>query len=162
MIEKLPNNLIEFVNFGEGIMVEFKEARKKLPSNLFETVCSMLNRNGGHIFLGIKDNSEVIGIYKDYVKNIKKEFVDLCNNPEKIFPTVHLDIKEYLYKENIFYIFMFMKVLMCIKRQIRFMTEMKMVILISPTILLKFQICILEKGTLILKIRYIPLQQLTT
>lgn len=106
MIEKLPNNLIEFVNFGEGIMVEFKEARKKLPSNLFETVCSMLNRNGGHIFLGIKDNSEVIGIYKDYVKNIKKEFVDLCNNPEKIFPTVHLDIKEYLYKEkHILYIY---------------------------------------------------------
>ena len=106
MIEKLPNNLIEFVNFGEGIMVEFKEARKKLPSNLFETVCSMLNRNGGHIFLGIKDNSEVIGIYKDYVKNIKKEFVNLCNNPEKIFPTVHLDIKEYLYKEkHILYIY---------------------------------------------------------
>lgn len=106
MIEKLPNNLIEFVNFGEGIMVEFKEARKKLPSNLFETVCSMLNRNGGHIFLGIKDNSEVIGIYKDYVKNIKKEFVDLCNNPEKIFPTVHLDIKEYMYKEkHILYIY---------------------------------------------------------
>ena len=26
----------------------------------------------------------------------KKKFVDLCNNPEKIFPTVHLDIKEFI------------------------------------------------------------------
>lgn len=56
---------------------------KKLSDNLFETICSMLNRNGGHIFLGVKDNSEVIGVYKDYIKKMKNEFVDLCNNTEK-------------------------------------------------------------------------------
>lgn len=106
MIETLPSNLVEFIKNGENINVEYKESKKCLPSNLFETICSMLNRNGGHIFLGIKDNCEVIGVYKDYIKNIKKEFVDLCNNPEKIFPTVHLDIKEYLYKnKHILYIY---------------------------------------------------------
>ena len=37
---------------------------------------------------------------------MKKEFVDLCNNPVKIFPTIHLDIKEYLYEEkHILYIY---------------------------------------------------------
>ena len=106
MIEKLPNNLIEFIKAGESTTIEYKEAKKSLPSSLFESVCSMLNRNGGHIFLGVKDDSEVIGVYKDYTKTIKKEFVDLCNNPEKIFPTVHLDIKEYLYEEkHILYIY---------------------------------------------------------
>ena len=106
MIENLPNNLIEFIKNGEGTTIEYKEAKKSLPSNLFESVCSMLNRNGGHIFLGVKDDSKVIGVYKDYTKNMKKEFVDLCNNPEKIFPTVHLDIKEYLYEEkHILYIY---------------------------------------------------------
>lgn len=94
MIEKLPNNLIEFIKAGESTTIEYKEAKKSLPSSLFESVCSMLNRNGGNIFLGVNDDSEVIGVYKDYTRTMKKEFVDLCNNPEKIFPTVHLDIKE--------------------------------------------------------------------
>lgn len=106
MVENLPKNLIQFINAGESAIVEYKEAKKNLPSSLFETICSMLNRNGGHIFLGVKDNSEVVGVYKNYTKIIKKEFADLCNNPEKIFPTVHLDMKEYLYeKKHILYIY---------------------------------------------------------
>lgn len=106
MKEKIPNNLINIIKEGEGINTEFKEAKKNLPSSLFESVCSMLNRNGGHIFLGIKDSGEVVGVYKDYIKQMKKEFVDLCNNPEKIYPTVHLEIKNYTYEsKEILYIY---------------------------------------------------------
>lgn len=43
----LPNHLLKIIEKGESIMVEFKEAKKSLPTNLFESVCSMLNRNGG-------------------------------------------------------------------------------------------------------------------
>ena len=106
MIEELSSHLLQFVQSGESTSIEFKEAKKNLPSNLFETICSMLNRNGGHIFLGVKDNGEIIGVYKDYIREMKKEFVDMCNNPEKIFPTVHLEIKEYTYNsKHILYIY---------------------------------------------------------
>ena len=72
MIEKLPTNLVELIKCGEGTTIEYKEAKKSIPCNLFETICSMLNRNGGHIFLGVKDDLEITGIYKDYIKKIKK------------------------------------------------------------------------------------------
>lgn len=98
--EELPINLQKIIRKGESITVEFKEAKKKLPSSLFESICSMLNRSGGHIFLGVKDNGEIIGVYKDYLKEMEKDFVIQCNNPEKLFPTAHLDIKEYIYKEK--------------------------------------------------------------
>ena len=75
MYEKLSSHLLQFIQSGESTTIEFKEAKKNLPSNLFETVCSMLNRNGGHIFLGIKDNGEIIGVYKDYIKDIKKNLL---------------------------------------------------------------------------------------
>ena len=94
--EELPINLQKIIRKGENITVEFKEAKKKLPSSLFESICSMLNRSGGHIFLGVKDNGEIIGVYKDYLKEMEKDFVVQCNNPEKLFPTAHLDIKEYI------------------------------------------------------------------
>lgn len=108
MNNELNNNLLQFINDGEGTTVEFKEAKKSLPNNLFESICAMLNRNGGHIFLGVKDDGTIIGVYKDYIKTMKKEFVDLCNNPEKLFPTVHLEIKEYIYEEkHILYIYVY-------------------------------------------------------
>ena len=108
MEDVLPDNLLKFIQQGESITVEFKEAKKKLPSSLFESVCSMLNRNGGHIFLGVKDNGEIVGVYKDYVKEMQKDFVVQCNNPEKLFPTAHLDIKEYIYNEkHILYIYVY-------------------------------------------------------
>lgn len=53
MTDKIPNELLEIIRSGEGVTTEFKEANKNLPQTLFETVCAFLNRNGGHIFLGI-------------------------------------------------------------------------------------------------------------
>lgn len=106
MIEQLPSNLENILINGESTTVEFKEAKKALPSSLFESICGMLNRNGGHIFLGIKDDSSVIGVYKDYIGEMKKNFVNLCNNFEKISPTVHLEMKEYIkYEKHILYVF---------------------------------------------------------
>ncbi len=108
MINQIPENLLNLIKNGECSTVEFKTAKKKLPENLFETVCSMLNRNGGHIFLGVQDDGIVRGIYRDYVKNMKSDFVNLCNNSEKISPTVHLEIKEYLYEEKeLLYIYVY-------------------------------------------------------
>lgn len=93
---------------GNLQLLSLKQQKKNLPDSLFETVCSMLNRIGGHIFLGVQDDGEIIGVYKDYVKNMKKDFANLCNNSEKISPTVHLEIKEYMYGEKeILYIYVY-------------------------------------------------------
>jgi len=101
MIEKMPKYLLELISRGEDSTIEFKESKENLPSTLFETICAMLNRNGGHIFLGIKDNGKIVGTYRDYINNQKRNFANLCNNPEKIFPTVHLEMKEYEIDEKI-------------------------------------------------------------
>ena len=83
------------INQGEKINTEFKEAKAKLPKNLFETVCAFLNRFGGNIILGVNDNREIVGIDKEYVMKMKKDFANLCNNTSKISPTVYLKIADY-------------------------------------------------------------------
>ena len=40
----------------------------------------MLNRNGGHIFLGVKDNTEIVGVDRDSVDKMKKDFANLCSS----------------------------------------------------------------------------------
>ncbi len=37
----------------ESINLEFKEAKRDVPKDLYETVCAFLNREGGIILLGV-------------------------------------------------------------------------------------------------------------
>ncbi len=46
---------------GEGINLEFKAAKSELPKNIYETVCAFLNRDGGHILLGVEDDGTIQG-----------------------------------------------------------------------------------------------------
>ena len=52
----------ELIKKGEKIDVEFKESKVALNKDVFDTVCSFSNRNGGHIFLGVNDQKEIVGV----------------------------------------------------------------------------------------------------
>ena len=100
-MEKLSKNLLEIIQKREKETTELKEATYQLPNSLFETVCAMLNRSGGHIFLGVKDDGTIIGVNKDYVTQMKKDFANLCNNSNKLNPTVYINIYDYDYEGKI-------------------------------------------------------------
>ncbi len=80
----------KLIQNGEKIDVEFKESKDALAKNVFETVCSFNNRNGGHILLGVNDKNEIVGVSPDKVDKIIKEFTTTINNPQKINPTLYL------------------------------------------------------------------------
>lgn len=63
-------NIRKILNQGEGLTVEFKRAKNELPSSLFETVCSFLNRYGGDILIGINDRGEVEGVDPKQTKQL--------------------------------------------------------------------------------------------
>ena len=52
----------ELIKKGEKIDVEFKESKVALNKDVFDTDCSFSNRNGGHIFLGVNDQKEIVGV----------------------------------------------------------------------------------------------------
>ncbi len=79
---------------GEGITIEFKQSRSCLNRDVFESVCAFLNRNGGHIFLGVNDTGAIVGVDAEAVDKIKTEFITLMNNPQKISPTFYLSVEE--------------------------------------------------------------------
>ena len=74
----------ELLQQGEGLNVEFKKANNALPGNLFETVCSFLNTDGGYIFLGVDDNGNVTGVNKNNIEQMKANLANLSNNPQKL------------------------------------------------------------------------------
>jgi len=70
----------------ENIRLEFKESLNSLPLNLFESVCSMLNRDGGDILLGVTNKGQPLGVDPDCVNELISQVVNLSNNQQKLDP----------------------------------------------------------------------------
>lgn len=95
MPQSIPQELLDLISDGENITVEFKKSRTEVTKDVYESVCAFSNRDGGHIFLGVKDNGEILGIEEDKVDKVKKEFVTSVNNENKIYPPLYLTPIEY-------------------------------------------------------------------
>ena len=80
----------KLIQDGEKIDVEFKESKDTITKDVFDTVCSFNNRNGGHILLGVNDKREIVGVSKDKVDKVIKEFTTAINNPQKMYPPLYL------------------------------------------------------------------------
>ena len=76
---------------GEGLNTEFKTASEVLPRNVFETICAFLNRKGGYIFLGVKDNGKVEGIGEEFIPNMLKTLANDMNNTQILMPTAFVE-----------------------------------------------------------------------
>lgn len=80
----------KLIQNGEKIDVEFKESRNALTKDVFDTVCSFNNRNGGHILLGVNDKRDIVGVSEDKVYKVIKEFTTSINNSQKMYPPLYL------------------------------------------------------------------------
>lgn len=57
------DELKKLIQTGEKADVEFKKAENGLNKDIYESVCSFNNRNGGHLILGVVDDTkEIIGV----------------------------------------------------------------------------------------------------
>ena len=83
--------LDEILQKGEGIDIEFKTSRFELNKDTFESICAFLNRKGGHLILGVKNDGTMEGILEDCVQDIVNNIVSNANNPQNsILPFICL------------------------------------------------------------------------
>lgn len=78
---------------GEGMTVEFKRCGNQPQSDVFETVCSFANRQGGTLYLGVCDDGSIEGVSKESSPSIRRNIVNVANNP-KLFssaPALQID-----------------------------------------------------------------------
>ena len=88
----------ELLNAGEGFTVEYKECVGGLNDSVFETVASFSNRYGGYLLLGVSEvdgKGAVLGVNRNAVPAIKKNFINMLNNPNKMAPSLYLSLEEF-------------------------------------------------------------------
>ncbi|MDR0698346.1 MAG: ATP-binding protein [Tannerella sp.] len=70
--------LQDIIRGGENISVEFKKCPAELNHSVFETVCSFLNRTGGHLILGVADNGDITGVNGRGTRFGKEKHKEIC------------------------------------------------------------------------------------
>lgn len=89
------DELKQLIYKGEKIDVEFKRSRNDITKDVYDSVCSFNNRNGGHIFLGVLDNKEILGVESNAIDKMLKDFTTAINNANKIYPPLYLTPEVY-------------------------------------------------------------------
>ena len=91
--------LIERLKGYEWNDIEFKEARRAVPRNAYETVSAFANTEGGHLVFGVRQNGddfEVVGVLA--VDKVQGDFLTALRQPNKI--SVVLDVREELHRQG--------------------------------------------------------------
>ena len=95
--EKLEELLLNH----EKITVEYKESKSAIPANAYESISAFSNRYGGYIIFGADDNGNPVGINPNCLADMKKNFTNQLNNPDKMSPTLYLSLEEFELKGKI-------------------------------------------------------------
>ena len=98
--------LKKLIDSGEKIDVKFKKSENDLNKDVYESVCSFNNRDGGHLFLGIADKTkEIRGVNSERIDKMMKDFTTSVNNANKINPPMYLTPEVYeIDRKKIIYI----------------------------------------------------------
>lgn len=78
----------KIIQQGEGLRIEFKEAKTAVPDSFYETVISFSNTDGGTILLGVADDGNVLGIAPNSKVKLQKDIITALNSRDCINPPV--------------------------------------------------------------------------
>ena len=95
------NELNEFIRKGEGYQIEFKSSFDSISKDVFDTVCSFSNREGGTIILGVDNDGTIKGVNPESIQKIKKNFVTSINNINKFYPPLYFPIEDFYIEDKI-------------------------------------------------------------
>lgn len=77
----MGGKLSKYLEAGEGVNLEFKRCGGKVEKDVFETLCSFANRQGGSILLGVLDDGSAPGVSPESVVSLERSIVNVVNDP---------------------------------------------------------------------------------
>ena len=89
---KYINNILDS---GEGKRTEFKESEKDIPTNIYDTIVSFANTEGGIIILGADNDGYVKGIDPSQSLKFITNISTALNDPDCVSPSLYLSPSEF-------------------------------------------------------------------
>lgn len=89
------NKFKSILVIGETSSVEFKRGGNEVEHDVFESICSFLNRFGGDIFLGVLNDGTVEGVNPANAAAMMKNIINVVNNPNVFRPSPYIEIESF-------------------------------------------------------------------
>ena len=77
----MGSRIVELIEKGEGLSIEFKRCGLLPEKDTFETIYSFANRQGGHILLGVNDDGSIEGVASAARADVERNIVSVTNSP---------------------------------------------------------------------------------
>ncbi|MGN0261928.1 MAG: RNA-binding domain-containing protein [Eggerthellaceae bacterium] len=90
----MDEKLKRYIAAGEGLNLEFKRCGGNPERDVFETICSFANRQGGSILLGVLDDGTVSGVPPAAFTSIERNIVNVVNDPKQFNITPSLEFEK--------------------------------------------------------------------
>jgi ATP-dependent DNA helicase RecG len=89
------SDIRRLANENENQILEFKAYKRTVSPDIYETVCSFANREGGNIIIGIDDKTHaIVGVPESDIDQMQKDFTNGVANPQKIFPRLTYELQK--------------------------------------------------------------------
>lgn len=87
-------DLAKVLELGENSSCEFKRCGNQPHADVFESVCAFANSFGGALYLGVEDNGTVCGLPRQSLLPIKRNIVNVVNNPNVFDPPAAVEFED--------------------------------------------------------------------
>ena len=95
LIEHVEDQLIDFFSKGESITLEFKRnLTEKNHIDFMKTVVAFANTNGGMIFIGVDNNTEIVGFSADIKDKVTDLVANYCDPPIELQVDSRVPVKD--------------------------------------------------------------------
>lgn len=82
--------VLQIIQQGEGLQIEFKKAKNAVPQDVYETLVSFSNTAGGTVILGVTDEGDIEGIERIHLQKVLKNLTSAAHSTDLINPPLYL------------------------------------------------------------------------
>lgn len=86
----IPQELQQLLKGGISDTVDFIVVNSEVPESVYEVICAFANRDGGHLFLGVREDGQVVGIRAKLIEQFKRQIEADVRDEKKMHPGMDL------------------------------------------------------------------------
>ena len=76
---------------GENTVMEYKSCLDEISHSVYESVCAMLNHNGGEILIGVLNDGTIEGVNPDKAIDLRNNLITTANNRSSFLPLPYIE-----------------------------------------------------------------------
>ena len=81
----------KLTKIGENAVMEYKSCLNEISHSVYESVCAMLNHNGGEILIGVLNDGTIEGVNPGKAIDLRNNLITTASNRSSFLPLPYIE-----------------------------------------------------------------------